>query len=163
MCESKTETQHVEVFVPNVVEPSFGIDRILSAVYEHSFYARETKGEEPAPPADKKAKGKKAEDKITQGVLGFPAEMAPYKVVFLPLDMRLVKDHSAVYSSAIDTARKALSELGLQYKVSQLATNCPTALPSNRPAAWSPHRLATLPLSRYIDRFPTGPAFPAAL
>ena len=32
VCESKTETQHVETFVPNVVEPSFGIDRILTAM-----------------------------------------------------------------------------------------------------------------------------------
>ena len=33
-------SQHVEVFTPNVIEPSFGIDRILTGVYEHTFYVR---------------------------------------------------------------------------------------------------------------------------
>ena len=33
--------QHVETFTPNVIEPSFGIDRILSAIYEHTFFVRE--------------------------------------------------------------------------------------------------------------------------
>ena len=30
VCEAKTETQHVEVFTPSVIEPSFGIDRVLA-------------------------------------------------------------------------------------------------------------------------------------
>ena len=53
-CESKTETKHVDVFTPNVVEPSFGIDRILCAIYEHSFYVRgaEAKESEAAKAAD---------------------------------------------------------------------------------------------------------------
>ena len=32
VCESKKTVQHVETFTPNVIEPSFGIDRILSAM-----------------------------------------------------------------------------------------------------------------------------------
>ena len=32
VCESKTTVQHVETFTPNVIEPSFGIDRILTAM-----------------------------------------------------------------------------------------------------------------------------------
>ena len=70
----------------NVVEPSFGIDRILTAIYEHSFYARETKeeGEAEAPKEEdkgkKKKKGGKEEKGPVAGVLGFPAEIAPYKV-----------------------------------------------------------------------------------
>jgi len=34
------ETQHVEKFVPNVIEPSFGIGRIMYAVLEHNFRVR---------------------------------------------------------------------------------------------------------------------------
>ena len=52
---------------------SQGIDRILTAIFEHTFYVRE-KGEEG--------------DKVKPGVLAFPAEVAPYKAVVLPLDMR---------------------------------------------------------------------------
>ena len=56
----------LQVYTPNVIEPSFGIDRILTAVYEHTFYVRSaTEGEE---------KGK-----AKPGVLSFPPEMAPYK------------------------------------------------------------------------------------
>jgi len=33
-----------ERFVPHVIEPSFGIDRILYAILEHSFYEREESG-----------------------------------------------------------------------------------------------------------------------
>lgn len=35
------KTIHVDEFVPNVIEPSFGIGRILYAVLEHSFRKRE--------------------------------------------------------------------------------------------------------------------------
>ena len=38
------ETIGGERFIPHVIEPSFGIDRILYAVLEHSYYEREDKG-----------------------------------------------------------------------------------------------------------------------
>jgi len=117
-CETVKSTQHVETFVPSVVEPSFGIDRILTAIYEHSFYTREPEAKE-APPAEE-AKGKKKKDEKKEavpGVLGLPAEIAPYKVVILPLQLNIIKDHNAAYSSAMDTLRNQLSNLGLQYKV----------------------------------------------
>ena len=130
VCESKKETKHVEVFVPNVVEPSFGIDRILCAIYEHSFYTREAEGADeaaaappPPPAAEGKKKDKKKEDKkdekLKPGVLGFPAEIAPYKVVVLPIQMNLVKGHAAAYGAALDGLRNKLTELGLQYKVDE--------------------------------------------
>jgi len=36
----EAKTVHERVYVPNVVEPSFGIDRLLTAIYEHSYYVR---------------------------------------------------------------------------------------------------------------------------
>jgi len=109
VCEAKTEKQHVETFTPNVIEPSFGIDRILTAIYEHSFFVREDEAEEES--TDKKAK--KGEKKAVNGVLSFPAEIAPYKVAVLPLDMRVVNQ----YGDALAKLRTELGQLGLQYKV----------------------------------------------
>ena len=31
---------HEEKFVPSVIEPSFGVGRLLYAILEHSFYVR---------------------------------------------------------------------------------------------------------------------------
>ena len=176
VCESKTEVKHVEVFTPNVVEPSFGIDRILTAVYEHSFYVRgaenkeaeaaaaaggapaatpeqlaalqaakdkvaalkkekaskeqidaavadmkkhkEICGEVEAPKKDKKEdkKAKDGEDaKQVAGVLQLPAEMAPYKVVVLPLDMRVAGQYQALLADL----RTKFTDYGLQYKVDE--------------------------------------------
>lgn len=41
--EYKTITSHIREYTPNVIEPSFGIGRILYALIEHSFYIRESK------------------------------------------------------------------------------------------------------------------------
>lgn len=35
------KTVHVEEFVPSVIEPSFGIGRIMYAIFEHNFKTRE--------------------------------------------------------------------------------------------------------------------------
>lgn len=56
-------------FVPNVIEPSFGIGRIITGVLEHNFYVRE--GDE------------------QRTVLSFVPSIAPYKAVLLPLDGRI--------------------------------------------------------------------------
>eukprot|EP00898_Chlorokybus_atmophyticus_P006191 jgi/Chlat1/6573/Chrsp45S05938 len=39
--EKKKETQQGRTFTPSVIEPSFGIGRIIYCLYEHSFYTRE--------------------------------------------------------------------------------------------------------------------------
>lgn len=63
----KVETREIqeEKFVPNVIEPSFGIGRLVYCLLEQNFYLR----------AD--------DDKRT--FFDFKPIMAPYKVVFLPL------------------------------------------------------------------------------
>ncbi len=53
-----------ERFVPHVIEPSFGIDRIVYAILEHSFYEREDSGYK---------------------VLRFAPQIAPVKVGVFPL------------------------------------------------------------------------------
>ena len=61
-----------EKFVPSVIEPSFGIGRVLTAVFEHCFYTR---------PDDEK-----------RIVMGFRPSLAPYKVSILPLSKNVEFD-----------------------------------------------------------------------
>uniref|UniRef100_A0A1A7YPQ7 Glycine--tRNA ligase n=1 Tax=Iconisemion striatum TaxID=60296 RepID=A0A1A7YPQ7_9TELE len=59
------KTLHVEEVVPNVIEPSFGIGRIMYTIFEHTFHIRE--GDE------------------QRTYFSFPATVAPYKCSVLPL------------------------------------------------------------------------------
>lgn len=63
--EHVTKTEHIREYVPNVIEPSFGIGRILYSVFEHSFWSR---------PED-----------TARAVLSFPPLVAPTKVLLVPL------------------------------------------------------------------------------
>ena len=58
-------TEHVREFVPNVIEPSFGIGRILYSIFEHQFWCRP--------------------DDADRGVLSLPPIVAPTKVLLVPL------------------------------------------------------------------------------
>ena len=57
-------TEHVREFVPNVIEPSFGIGRILYSIFEHQFWCRP--------------------DDADRGVLSLPP-IVPTKVLLVPL------------------------------------------------------------------------------
>lgn len=61
-----TRQEHVREYTPNVIEPSFGIGRILYALCEHVYWIREG-GDE------------------ARSVLSFPATVAPTKVIICPL------------------------------------------------------------------------------
>ncbi|CAR27437.1 hypothetical protein ZYGR_0I07120 [Zygosaccharomyces rouxii] len=63
--EKRTKIEHVREFVPNVIEPSFGIGRIIYSVFEHSFWSR---------PED-----------TARSVLSFAPLVAPTKVLLVPL------------------------------------------------------------------------------
>lgn len=74
------KTMHVEEFVPSVIEPSFGVGRIMYAIFEHNFKKRE--GDE------------------QRTYLSLPPVIAPYKCSVLPLSQKaefgtFVKDLSA--------------------------------------------------------------------
>jgi len=70
----KMEKQSGEKFVPHVIEPSFGLDRIIYFILEHSFLETKKKDEE-------------------YRLMKFKSEISPYKVGVFPLisDDRLVK------------------------------------------------------------------------
>ncbi|NXP44149.1 GARS ligase, partial [Heliornis fulica] len=85
------KTLHVEEIVPNVIEPSFGIGRIMYTVLEHTFHIRE--GDE------------------QRTFFSFPALVAPFKCSVLPLSqnqefMPFVKELSAfvLLLSAVSSA-----------------------------------------------------------
>ncbi|POS80047.1 glycyl-tRNA synthetase [Diaporthe helianthi] len=62
-----TIKEHIREYTPNVIEPSFGIGRILYALLEHSFWTRGDGADE------------------ARGVLSFPPTIAPTKVLIVPL------------------------------------------------------------------------------
>ncbi|MCJ1403167.1 Glycine--tRNA ligase 1, mitochondrial [Xylographa trunciseda] len=63
--ERRTRIEHVREYTPNVIEPSFGIGRILYSLIEHVYWSREAAEE--------------------RGVLSFPPPVAPTKVLLVPL------------------------------------------------------------------------------
>ncbi|KAF2404481.1 glycyl-tRNA synthetase [Trichodelitschia bisporula] len=63
--EKRTRVENTREYTPNVIEPSFGIGRILYALIEHNFWTRE--GDE------------------ARGVISFPPIVAPTKVLLVPL------------------------------------------------------------------------------
>uniref|UniRef100_A0A3B3BJ78 Glycyl-tRNA synthetase 1 n=1 Tax=Oryzias melastigma TaxID=30732 RepID=A0A3B3BJ78_ORYME len=71
VCDELKNTQYLktnsalEEVVPNVIEPSFGIGRIMYTIFEHTFHIRE--GDE------------------QRTYFSFPATVAPYKCSVLPL------------------------------------------------------------------------------
>ncbi|CAH6723319.1 glycine--tRNA ligase 1, mitochondrial [[Candida] jaroonii] len=63
--EKVSKTEHIREFTPNVIEPSFGIGRIIYSIFEHQFWAR---------PEDS-----------DRSVLSLPPLVAPTKVLVVPL------------------------------------------------------------------------------
>ncbi|KAI5960417.1 GRS1 [Candida pseudojiufengensis] len=63
--EKIKRTEHIREYIPNVIEPSFGIGRILYSIFEHQFWARG--------------------DDADRGVLSLPPIVAPTKVLLVPL------------------------------------------------------------------------------
>ncbi|KAJ2630972.1 Glycine--tRNA ligase 1, mitochondrial [Coemansia sp. RSA 1290] len=94
--ENKTFTEHVREYIPNVIEPSFGIGRILYALIEHSYSVR-------------------ADDE-QRGVLSFNPLMAPFKCLVLPLS-----GHSSFGKKLHETAR-LLRAAGVPARVDDAAS-----------------------------------------
>ena len=63
--EKRTRTVHTEDFYPHVVEPSYGVGRIMVSLLEHAYWER-------------------ADDE-NRAVLSLPPLIAPFKVAVLPL------------------------------------------------------------------------------
>ncbi|PHH61837.1 hypothetical protein CDD81_7940 [Ophiocordyceps australis] len=66
--EFQKRIENTREYTPNVIEPSFGIGRILYALIEHNFWTRASEGGD-----------------VARGVLSFPPTISPTKVLIVPL------------------------------------------------------------------------------
>ncbi|KAJ1991876.1 Glycine--tRNA ligase 1, mitochondrial [Dimargaris cristalligena] len=88
----RVQVKHsVREFTPNVIEPSFGIGRILYSLIEHSYWTRE--------------------DDEARAVLSFPTCVAPFKCLVLPLS------NSPVFTPVVKQLASQLRGMGIAAKV----------------------------------------------
>ncbi|XP_032094193.1 glycine--tRNA ligase-like [Thamnophis elegans] len=85
------KTLHVEEIVPNVIEPSFGLGRIMYSIFEHTFRIRE--GDE------------------QRTYFSFPAVVAPFKCSVLPLSQ------NQEFIPFVKELSEALTRNGVSHKV----------------------------------------------
>ncbi|XP_063063524.1 glycine--tRNA ligase [Engraulis encrasicolus] len=85
------KTLHVEEVVPNVIEPSFGIGRIMYTIFEHTFQIRE--GDE------------------QRTFFSFPAMVSPYKCSVLPLSQ------NQEFVPFVKQLSEAMTKNGVSHKV----------------------------------------------
>lgn len=101
--EKKIEKVTTRAFTPGVVEPSFGIDRILFSMLEHAYYAR---------PSDPDSA-----DSQTRGVLSLAPSVAPYKCTVLPLSTAVTRDPK--YAVICRALRRSLASCSLSYTLDE--------------------------------------------
>eukprot|EP00252_Welwitschia_mirabilis_P020147 TRINITY_DN4870_c0_g1_i1.p1 TRINITY_DN4870_c0_g1~~TRINITY_DN4870_c0_g1_i1.p1 ORF type:complete len:798 (-),score=156.80 TRINITY_DN4870_c0_g1_i1:241-2328(-) len=90
--ELRKESQ--KVFTPSVIEPSFGVGRIIYCLFEHCFYTRPSKdGDEQL------------------NVFRFPPLVAPIKCTVFPL----IQDE--IYERTAQLISKALTSAGISHKI----------------------------------------------
>lgn len=82
---------HVEEFVPNVIEPSFGIGRIMYSIFEHNFRVRSDDGQ--------------------RTYFSLPPVVAPLKCSVLPLS------NNAEFTPFINQLKRDLTSVDVSHKV----------------------------------------------
>lgn len=91
---TEKKKEHQRAFTPSVIEPSFGIGRIIYCLYEHSFYTRPSKdGDEQV------------------NVFRFPPLVAPIKCTVFPLVQK------QQYEEVAKQIAKSLMAFGISYKI----------------------------------------------
>ena len=118
--ETKMVKVHNETYVPGVIEPSFGIDRILFSILEHSYSLRPAeKAKEEAGtngyPVTNGDSSHKAKEAPPRAVLKFTPHISPYKVVILPLDQRVGRD--AAYKKIMKEIRSQFGKYAVSFTV----------------------------------------------
>jgi glycyl-tRNA synthetase len=86
--------ENIREYTPNVIEPSFGIGRILYSLMEHNYWTRASEGGDEA-----------------RGVLSFPPAVAPTKVLIVPLSSH--KD----FAPAVRKLSQKLRSAGISSRV----------------------------------------------
>jgi glycyl-tRNA synthetase len=91
--------EHQRKFTPSVIEPSFGIGRIIYCLFEHCFYQRP---------------GKTEDEQLN--VFGFPPLVAPIKCTVFPL-VKLEK-----FEVVAKKISKALTAAGISHIIDMTGT-----------------------------------------
>ncbi|KDP23259.1 hypothetical protein JCGZ_23092 [Jatropha curcas] len=92
--------EHQRVFTPSVIEPSFGIGRIIYCLFEHSFYMRPSKA---------------GDEQLN--VFRFPPVVAPIKCTVFPL----VQNQQ--YEGVAKVISKSLTAAGISHKIDITGTS----------------------------------------
>ncbi|XP_074573388.1 glycine--tRNA ligase, mitochondrial 1-like [Curcuma longa] len=92
--------EHQRVFTPSVIEPSFGIGRIIYCLFEHSFYTRPSKSEDEQ-----------------LNVFRFPPLVAPIKCTVFPL----IK--TAKFDDVAKIIAKSLTAAGISHIIDITGTS----------------------------------------
>eukprot|EP01060_Flectonema_neradi_P000598 TRINITY_DN10371_c0_g1_i1.p1 TRINITY_DN10371_c0_g1~~TRINITY_DN10371_c0_g1_i1.p1 ORF type:complete len:646 (+),score=91.04 TRINITY_DN10371_c0_g1_i1:357-2294(+) len=95
----ETKKQEGTTYTPKVIEPSFGIGRIVYAILENTYWVR---------PSDLAINEKRA-------VFSFTPIIAPYKCTILPLSASVTKEPWC--QAIINNWRKEFSQYGMAYRV----------------------------------------------
>lgn len=95
--EKRKHTEHIRTYTPNVIEPSFGLGRILYVLMEHAYWTR---------PED-----------VNRGVLSFPASIAPIKALIVPLS------RNAEFAPFVKKLSAKLRSLGISNKIDDSNAN----------------------------------------
>lgn len=86
--------EHQRVFTPSVIEPSFGIGRIIYCLYEHSYYMRPSR-----------------DGNEQFNVFRFPPLVAPIKCTVFPLVQK------QEYEDVSKVISKSLTASGISHKI----------------------------------------------
>ncbi|KAI3929570.1 hypothetical protein MKX01_025738 [Papaver californicum] len=92
--------EHQRVFTPSVIEPSFGIGRIIYCLFEHSFYTRTSKA---------------GDEQLN--VFRFPPVVAPIKCTVFPLVQ------NPEYEAVAKQISRSLTAAGISHKIDITGTS----------------------------------------
>lgn len=95
--KNEKRTESGRSYYPSVIEPSFGIGRILACLWEHSYYIRDGEDE--------------TDGSAVRAVLGLPAQIAPLKCTVLPLSK------NEVFNTLLKEIQGKLNAAGLLNRV----------------------------------------------
>ncbi|KAE9595155.1 hypothetical protein Lal_00009348 [Lupinus albus] len=98
--QKEKKKEHQRVFTPSVIEPSFGIGRIIYCLFEHSFYTRPSKG---------------GDEQLN--VFRFPPLVAPIKCTVFPLVQNQKFEEVAKFIS------KSLTAAGISHRIDITGTS----------------------------------------
>ncbi|KAK7389814.1 hypothetical protein VNO78_25108 [Psophocarpus tetragonolobus] len=98
--QKEKKKEHQRVFTPSVIEPSFGIGRIIYCLFEHTFYTRPSKA---------------GDEQLN--VFRFPSLIAPIKCTVFPL----VQNQK--YEEVAKQISKSLTAVGISHKIDTTGTS----------------------------------------